>query len=146
MHLYLIFPSHCDENLQYELAFRSREAQPFSPPYDMSLVIVLIIHIFILASTTEVLGDGSLWTSWIPLAVRSPYLSTWMNTTNVPLNVTNVTQSDRAPGIWAQFLNGQVSGIVEPFRDPERDQILVLAFSYRWTRSRRPNEVVYLDG
>ncbi|KAF7790198.1 hypothetical protein EIP86_001150 [Pleurotus ostreatoroseus] len=34
-----------------------------------------------------------------------------MNTTNVPLNVTNVTQSDRAPGIWAQFLNGQHSPI-----------------------------------
>lgn len=53
-------------------------------------------------------GDYSLWPSWIPLAVRSPYFSSWMDTTNVPFNASNVDGVLRAPMVWPQFLQGQV--------------------------------------
>lgn len=43
--------------------------------------------------------DSTLWTSYIPLAVRSPYFSSWMNTTNLPLS------AKRAPEIWPLFYN-----------------------------------------
>lgn len=45
--------------------------------------------------------SDTLWTSWVPLAVRSPYLSSWMNTTNIPFG----PGVDRAPEIGPVFWN-----------------------------------------
>ncbi|KAJ3525254.1 hypothetical protein NM688_g8429 [Phlebia brevispora] len=60
--------------------------------------------------TARAQGDASLWTSWVPLAVRSPYLSCWMDTTNVPFNSSNVDGIARAPSVWPGFL--QTGGIL----------------------------------
>ncbi|KAJ3539023.1 hypothetical protein NM688_g6428 [Phlebia brevispora] len=59
------------------------------------------------SGTVHAQGDSSLWTSWVPIAVRSPYLSAWMNTTDVPYNTTNVDGVARAPTVWPNFMQGQ---------------------------------------
>ncbi|KAI0088041.1 hypothetical protein BDY19DRAFT_1057674 [Irpex rosettiformis] len=50
-------------------------------------------------------GSSSLFTSYVPLAVRSPYLSAWLNTTNIPFNTTNPFDPniERAPSRWPLF-------------------------------------------
>ena len=53
-------------------------------------------------------GDTSLWAPWVPLSVRSPYLSTWMDTTNVFLGFSDPNDVQRAPTIWPRFLQGEV--------------------------------------
>ena len=45
--------------------------------------------------------SDALWTSWVPLAVRSPYLSSWMNTTDISFG----PGIQRAPEIWPLFWN-----------------------------------------
>ena len=46
--------------------------------------------------------DTSIWTSRIPLAMRSPYLETFMNGSNVPFNLSDVYGTvQRAPNIWS---------------------------------------------
>ncbi|KAJ3557496.1 hypothetical protein NM688_g1439 [Phlebia brevispora] len=62
------------------------------------------------SGTIHAQGDVSLWTSWVPVAVRSPYLAYWMNTTDVPYNATNVDGVLRAPSIWPLFMQGQTTG------------------------------------
>ncbi|KAJ3530917.1 hypothetical protein NM688_g7646 [Phlebia brevispora] len=54
--------------------------------------------------TARAQGNTSLWTSWVPLAVRSPYLSCWMDTTKVLSTVWPVfLQSGENLG-WAGFI------------------------------------------
>ena len=50
-------------------------------------------------------GSQTLWTSFVPLAVRSPYLSAWMNTSNIPFNTANPSDQAiaRAPTTWPVF-------------------------------------------
>lgn len=75
-----------------------------------SVTLFLAVSVFWLCFNTsaQAQSNTSLWTSWIPLAVRSPYLSTWMDTTNVPFNISDVDDVDRAPTVWPQFLQSQV--------------------------------------
>ena len=52
-------------------------------------------------------GSSSLFTSYVPLAVRSPYLGAWLNTTDIPFNVTDPFDHgiERAPSRWPLFFN-----------------------------------------
>ncbi len=78
-------------------------------PTSFPLLFSVLLSWF--ATTAWAQNDPSFWTSWVPLAVRSPYLSTWMNTTNIPFNASNVDGVLRAPTIWPQFLQGQVCNL-----------------------------------
>lgn len=58
-------------------------------------------------------GSSSLFTSYVPIAVRSPYLSAWMNTTNIPFNISNPSDPGitRTPSTWPVFYqDANVSG------------------------------------
>lgn len=68
----------------------------------MALVFLSLLHVFVLG---QLEGSATLWTSFVPLAVRSPYLSAWMDTSNVPLNTANPSDpgTARAPSIWPVF-------------------------------------------
>lgn len=57
----------------------------------------LLLLLFVLPSPVHGQLNPTLWTSYVPLAVRSPYFSAWMNTTNVVLG------DKRAPEIWPLF-------------------------------------------
>lgn len=70
------------------------------------------IFVIVLGTIVSAQGDNSLWTSWIPIAVRSPYLSIWMNATHVPLNTSNVNGVLRAPTVWPQSLQNQVRNLL----------------------------------
>lgn len=82
----------------------------------MSNLILASLALF-LCTAVRAQGDPTLWTSWVPLAVRSPYLSTWMATTNVPFNASNVDGVARAPTNWPQFLQSGVSNLLETAAD-----------------------------
>lgn len=73
-------------------------------------VFFLAFAVLITCFTTsaQAQSDTSLWTSWIPLAVRTPYLSAWQRTVDAPFNASNVDGVLRAPTIWPQFMQGQV--------------------------------------
>ncbi|KAF7794747.1 hypothetical protein EIP86_005885 [Pleurotus ostreatoroseus] len=69
--------------------------------------LLSLISLFVLSRpAVRAQGDASLWPSWVPLAVRSPYLSAWMNTTNVAFNASNVDGVHRPPTLFPQFLQG----------------------------------------
>ena len=71
--------------------------------------LLSLISLFVLSRpAVRAQGDASLWPSWVPLAVRSPYLSAWMNTTNVAFNASNVDGVHRPPTLFPQFLQGLV--------------------------------------
>ena len=55
-----------------------------------------------LAMVAQAQLSDTLWTSWVPLAVHSPYLSSWMNATDVLFG----SGVGRAPEIWPVFWNG----------------------------------------
>lgn len=75
----------------------------------VSLYLYLLLSfLFSWFDTTRAQGDSTLWTSWVPLAVRSPYLSCWMDTTNTPFNASDVNGPSRPPSIWPLFMEGQV--------------------------------------
>ena len=59
----------------------------------------LLLLVILVLSPSPALGqlNPTLWTSFVPLAVRSPYLSAWMNTTDVSLSL------PRAPELWPSF-------------------------------------------
>ncbi|GJE94471.1 hypothetical protein PsYK624_106410 [Phanerochaete sordida] len=69
-------------------------------------LLSLIFHLACVALVAHAQLSDSLWTSWVPLAVRSPYLSGWMNTTNIPYTPT----VKRAPEFWPQFWSGGILG------------------------------------
>ena len=49
--------------------------------------------------------NPTLWPSWLPLAVRSPYLNAWLNSSNKPLVTSGGIQNIRAPEVWPSFWN-----------------------------------------
>lgn len=57
-------------------------------------LLLPFLHLFVAGQ-----GSATLWTSYVPLAVRSPYLSAWMDTTDIPFDPTIA----RAPSIWPVF-------------------------------------------
>ena len=67
----------------------------------------LVVLACLLDVTAGQVGS-SLWSAWAPLAVRSPYLNAWLNTANVPLNLSNIDGVSRVPTIWPQFIDEQV--------------------------------------
>lgn len=71
------------------------------PAWRVALFLVLsLVPWLVLAQ-----GSQTLWTSFVPLAVRSPYLSAWMNTSNIPFNTTNPSDQAiiRPPSVWPVF-------------------------------------------
>ncbi|KAI0341899.1 hypothetical protein BDW22DRAFT_1484797 [Trametopsis cervina] len=68
----------------------------------VALLFLSLLHVLVLG---QLEGSATLWTSFVPLAVRSPYLSAWMDTSNVPLNTANPSDpgTARAPSIWPVF-------------------------------------------
>ncbi|EKM54240.1 uncharacterized protein PHACADRAFT_54337, partial [Phanerochaete carnosa HHB-10118-sp] len=66
----------------------------------------LIFVLSILTLVAQAQLSDTLWTSWVPLAVRSPYLSSWMNTTNLRVG----SGAPLAPRIWPVFWNNAILG------------------------------------
>lgn len=69
------------------------------------MLLPIIAHLLLYLAPA---AHASLWASWLPLVVRSPYTSTWMNATNVPYDPNNVDGVRRAPTVWSQCLESQV--------------------------------------
>ncbi len=72
--------------------------------YGRILCVLLAVVLLSKVAPGRAQGHSTLWTSWVPLAVRSPYLSCWMNTTNIPFNPT----AARTPTDWPLFWNDAV--------------------------------------
>ncbi|EKM54251.1 uncharacterized protein PHACADRAFT_146023 [Phanerochaete carnosa HHB-10118-sp] len=66
--------------------------------------VISILASLVLVAQAQL--SDTLWTSWVPLAVRSPYLSAWMDTTNIPFG----PGVKRAPEIWPLFWNSAILG------------------------------------
>ncbi|KAJ3555355.1 hypothetical protein NM688_g2626 [Phlebia brevispora] len=92
---------------------QSLVVQDFMLSYAVLASVLLLMQ---WSGTIHAQGDVSLWSSWVPVAVRSPYLAYWMNTTDVPYNATNVDGIVRAPTVWPLFMQGQNVGWVGMIR------------------------------
>ncbi|KAI0341142.1 hypothetical protein BDW22DRAFT_330198 [Trametopsis cervina] len=70
----------------------------------LSLLRVLVLG--------QLKGSPALWTSFVPISVRSPYLNAWMNTTNIPLNNTDPSDPTlvRAPATWPMHYSNALFG------------------------------------
>ena len=67
------------------------------------LAPLLLVHL------NFILVEGrSLWPSWIPLTVRSPFLNCWLHAVDVPYNASNIDGVARAPSIPPQYLTNVV--------------------------------------
>lgn len=66
---------------------------------------LFLSYLILLSSVSWPVANAQLnptfWTSQVPLALRSPYVNSWLNTNNVPLQGTN----KRAPELWPLFWN-----------------------------------------
>lgn len=67
--------------------------------------MILTLLVLVSCNMADAQLNPTLWTSQVPMAVRSPYFNSWMKTSNAPLLNAAGTLSVRAPEVWPGFWN-----------------------------------------